>query len=65
MIATVVFFAEECMFKGMLVGDVQAAAMCERMGKVFVQTRAWFKVVEFVSGEQASLQERAEEAGLF
>ena len=31
MIATVVFFAEECMLKGMLVSDMWAAAMCEGM----------------------------------
>ena len=65
MIATVVFFAEECMFKGVLVGNVQVAAMCERAGEVLVQTGAWFKVVKFVGSEWASLQERAEEAGLF
>ena len=29
MIATVVFFAEEGVFKGVLMGDVRAAAMCE------------------------------------
>ena len=29
MIATVVFFTEEGVLKGMLVGDVRAAAMCE------------------------------------
>ena len=32
MIAIVVFFAEEGMLKGMLVGDVWATVMCERAG---------------------------------
>ena len=31
MIATVAFFAEGPVFEGMLVGDVQMAAMCEGM----------------------------------
>ena len=55
MIATVVFLAEECMFKGMLVGDMQAAAMHEGAGQVFVGTRAWFKDMELVSGKGGSL----------
>ena len=65
MIATVVFFAKECMFEGMLVGDVQAAAMCEGTRQVFVRTGAWFKDVEFVGSEGGSSQEGAKEAGLF
>ena len=31
MIATVVLFAEEQVFKGVLMGDVGAATMCERV----------------------------------
>ena len=46
----------------MLVGNVQVAAMCERMQQIFVQTRAGFEVMELVGGEQRGLQERAEEA---
>ena len=52
MIATVVFFAEEGMFKCMLVGDVWATAMCEGMRQVFVRTGAQFKLVEVVGSER-------------
>ena len=65
MIATVVFFAEECMLEGVLVSDVQATAMRKRAREVLVGTEAWFEGVEFVGGKRGSLQERAEEAGLF
>ena len=65
MIATVVFFAEEGMFEGMLVGDMWAAAMREGARQVFVGAGAQFKVMEFVSGKRGSSQERTEEAGLF
>ena len=51
MIATVVFFAEECVFKGMLVGDMWATVMREGAREVLMGTRAWFKDVEFVSGK--------------
>ena len=51
MIATVVFFTEEGMLKGMLMGDVWTAVMCEGMRQVFVGAGAWFKVMEFVGGK--------------
>ena len=65
MIATVVFFAEEWVLEGMLVGDVQMTAMCEGEREVFVRAGAWLEDVEFVGHERGGLQERAEEAGLF
>ena len=40
MIATVVLFAKECVFKGMLVGNVQVAVMHEGTRQVFVRTGA-------------------------
>ena len=55
MIATVVFLAEECMFKGVLVGNVWAAAMHEGTRQVLVGTGAWFKDVELVSGKGGGL----------
>ena len=55
MIATVVFFAEEHVLKGMLVSDVWAAAMREGMQQVFVRAGTWFKDVEFVSCKGGSL----------
>ena len=55
MIATVVFFAKECMFKGMLVGDVWVAAMREGMRQVNVGTGAWFKDVKLVGSEGGGL----------
>ena len=63
MIATVVFFAEEGMLKGVLMGDVRAAAMHEGAREVFVRARAWFKDMELVCGERSSLQEGAKETG--
>ena len=45
------FFTEEGVFKGMLVGDVQAAAMCERVRQVFVRAGAWLEVMEFVGSK--------------
>ena len=65
MIATVVFFAEECMFEGMLVSDVWVAVMHEGAREVFVRTGTWFEVVEFVGCERGSSQEGAEKARLF
>ena len=65
MIATVVFFTEEGMFKGMLVGDMWVAAMHEGVKQVFVRAETQFKVVEFVGSKRCGLQERVEEAGLF
>ena len=55
MIATVVFFTEEHVFKCMLVSDVWVAAMHEGMGEVFVRTGTRFEDVEFVSCERGSL----------
>ena len=51
MIATVVFFTEEGVFKGVLMGDVQVAAMHERVRQVFVRAGAWLEVMEFVGSE--------------
>ena len=51
MIATVVFFAEVPVFKGMLMSDVWLAAMRERARQILVRTRARFEDVEFVSCE--------------
>ena len=51
MIATVVLFAEKQVFKGVLMGDVGAAAMRERARQIFVQARARFEDVELVSRE--------------
>ena len=57
MIATVVFFAEECVFEGMLVGDVQVTAMCEGTREVFVGAGTWFEDMEFVGCERGCSQE--------
>ena len=65
MIATVVFFADKGMLKGMLVGDMWAAAMCEGAREVLVRAGAQFKDMEFVGSRGGSLQEGSEEAGLF
>ena len=65
MIATVVLFAEECMFKSVLVSDVWVAVMHEGMREVFVRAGAQLEDMEFVSSERGFLQEGAEEAGLF
>ena len=54
MIATVVFFTEEGVFEGVLVGNVWMAAMCEGMRQVFVRAGTQFKVVEFVGSEGGS-----------
>ena len=54
MIATVVFFAEEGMLEGMLMGDVWTAVMHEGTGQVFVGAGAQFEVVELVGGERGS-----------
>ena len=51
MIATVVFFTKEGVFKGVLVGVVGAAVMHERARQVFVRAGAWLEVVEFVSSK--------------
>ena len=63
MIATVVFFTEEGMLKGMLVSDVGTAAMREGARQIFVKTGAQLKDVEFMGGKWSGLQEGAEEAG--
>ena len=62
MIATVVFFAEEGVFKSMLVSDMGAAMMCERARQILVWTRAGFEDMELVGGVRRGSQERAEEA---
>ena len=51
MIATIVFFTEEGMLEGVLMGDVRAAVMHEGTGQVLVGAGAQFKVMEFVSGK--------------
>ena len=65
MIATVVFFTEECVFEGMLMSDVWVAVMCEGAREVFVGAGAQFKDVEFVGCERGCSQKGVEEAGLF
>ena len=62
MIATVVFSAEEGVFKSVLVSDMGVATMRERAQQILVRTRAGFKDVELVGGVQRGSQERAEEA---
>ena len=62
MIATVVLFAEERVFKGMLMSNVGVAAVHERARQILVWTRAGFEDMEFVGGKQGRSQERAEEA---
>ena len=52
MIATVRFFAEVPMFKGVLMGDVRSAAMRKRARQILVRARAGFEVMKFVSGER-------------
>ena len=65
MIATVVFFTEEGVFKGVLVSDVWVTAMHEGARQVFVRARAWLEDMEFMGGKWSGLQEGMEEAGLF
>ena len=50
MIATVAFFAKGPVLEGMLMGDVQAAAMHKGVREVFAGAGAQFKDVKFVSG---------------
>ena len=52
MIATVVFFTEVPMFKGVLMSDVWSAAMRERARQILVWARTRLEDVEFVSGER-------------
>ena len=63
MIATVVFFIEEGVLEGVLVGDVWAAAMHKGVRQVFVTTGTWFKVMEFVGSKGGGTKEAVEEAG--
>ena len=65
MIATVVFFTEECVFEGVLVSDVWMTVMHKGVREVLVGTGAWFEDMEFVSGERGFLQKGMEEARLF
>ena len=65
MIATVVLFAEEQVFKGMLVGDVGAATMHERVRQILVWAGARLEDVELMSGKWGRSQEGAEEASRF
>ena len=65
MIATVVFFTEVPVFKGVLMSDVWSATMRERARQILVQTGAGFKDVELVGGEWRRAQERAEEVKRF
>ena len=51
MIATVVFFTEEGVFEGVLVGDVWVAAMRERVRQVFVRAGTQLEVMEFVGSK--------------
>ena len=61
MIATVVFFTEVPVFKGMLVSDVWPAAMHERARQILVWARAGFEDVEFMGRKWGRVQEGAEE----
>ena len=63
MIATVVFFTEEGVLEGVLMGDVWTAVMCKGARQVFVGASTWFEVVEFVGGKGGSMEETAKEAG--
>ena len=62
MIATVAFFAEEPVFKSMLMGDVGMAAMHKQARQVLVGAGAGLKDLEFVGGEWGGSQEGMEEA---
>ena len=57
MIATVVFFTEVPVFKGVLMSDVWSAAMHERARQIFMRTGAGFEDVELVGGERRRAQE--------
>ena len=65
MIATVGFFAEVPVFKGVLVRNVWATAMRERARQILMRTRAGFEDVKLVSGEWRIAQEGAEEVRRF
>ena len=65
MIATVVFFAEIPVFEGMLVSNVQSAAVCKRVRQILVRARAGLKDVELVSGKWGRVEEGAEEVSRF
>ena len=65
MIATVVFFAEVPVFKGVLVCDVQSATMHERARQILVRARAGFEGVELMSGKGQRAQEGVEEVKQF
>ena len=65
MIATVVFFAEECVFESVLMGDVWVAVMHEGMREILVGTGTQLKDMEFVGGKRGFSQERVEEARSF
>ena len=62
MIATVVFFAEERVFEGMLMGNVGAAMVCKRVRQIFVWARAGFEDVKLVGHIWGRSQEGMEEA---
>ena len=59
MIATVVFFAERPVLKGMLVSDMGLAAVHKRAREVLARAGTWFKDVEFVGGVWCRAEERA------
>ena len=65
MIATVVFFTEVPMFKGVLMSDVWSATMHERARQILVRARTRLEDVEFVSGERRRAQEGTEEVKRF
>ena len=62
MIATVVFSAEEGVFKSVLVSDMGLATMHERARQILVWTRTGFEDVELVGGVRRGSQKRVEEA---
>ena len=57
MIATVVFFTEVPVFKGVLMSDVWSATVRERARQILVWAGAGFEDVELVGGERRRAQE--------
>ena len=57
MIATVVFFAERPVLKGMLMGDLWTAVVHKRAREIFTGARAWLKGMKLVGGIQHRVKE--------
>ena len=64
MIATVAFFAEGPVLKGMLVSDMWTAAMHKGMREVFTGERTQLKDVKFVGGVWCGAKKGMEEVQL-